>query len=151
VIAYFDTSAVVPLLVAELGSTRAASLWDSADRVVSVRLVYPETRAALAQAERLGRLTARQLRDAVVEFDSLFEAVDLVEVDDALARRAGELAEVRRLRGYDAVHLAAAERIRDPDVVVVAGDRALLDAATAEAMAVAELPWPRPSAGSARG
>jgi uncharacterized protein len=140
VIAYFDTSAVVPLLVAEPGSARAASLWDGADRVVSVRLLYPEMRAALAQAERLGRLTAGQLRDAVTGFDSLFEEIDLVEVDDALARRAGELAEVRQLRGYDAVHLAAADRVRDPSVVVIAGDGALLDAAAAEGMAVAEIP-----------
>jgi predicted nucleic acid-binding protein len=140
VIAYLDTSAVVPLVIAEPGSARAASLWDGADRVVSVRLIYPETRAALAQAERLGRLTARQLRDAVTAFDSLCEEIDLVEVDDALARRAGELAEVRRLRGYDAVHLAAADRVHDPNVVVVAGDGALLEAATAEGMTVAELP-----------
>ena len=138
-IAYFDTSAVVPLLIAESGSARAASLWAGADRVVSVRLIYPETRAALAQAERLGRLTARQLRDAVAAFDSLFEEIDLVEVDDALARRAGELAEARQLRGYDAVHLAAADRVHDPDVVVVAGDGALLDAATAEGMKAAKL------------
>jgi predicted nucleic acid-binding protein len=141
VIAYFDTSAVVPLLIAEPGSTRAASLWNGADRVVSVRLIHPETRAALAQAERIGRLTARRSRDAVTEFNSLFEEIDLVEIDDTLARRAGELAEVRRLRGYDAVHLAAAIRVHDPNVVVVvAGDGALLDAATAEGMTVAELP-----------
>ena len=139
-IAYFDTSGAVPLLVAEPGSARAASLWDAADQVVSVRLIYPETRAALAQAERLGRVTARQLRAAVAAFDFLFDEIDLVEVDDALARRAGELAEVRQLRGYDAVHLAAADRVRDPDVVVVAGDGALLEAATAEGMTVAKLP-----------
>ncbi len=139
-IAYFDTSAVVPLLIAEPGSRRAASLWETADRVVSVRLVYPETRAALAQAQRLGRVGTRDLRDAVTELDSLFEEIDLVEVDAPLARLAGELAEIHRLRGYDAVHLAAADRIRDPSVVVVAGDSALLDAATAEGMAVAELP-----------
>lgn len=41
-IAYFDTSAVVPLRVAEAGSARAATLWDGADRAVSTRLVYPE-------------------------------------------------------------------------------------------------------------
>ena len=139
-IAYFATSAVLPLLIDEPGSARAASLWDSADRVVSVRLVYPETRAGLAQAERLGRITARNLRDAVASFDSVFEELDLVEIDDPLARRAGELAEVHRLRGYDAVHLAAADRIRDPDVVVIAGDAAFLGAATAEGMTVAELP-----------
>jgi predicted nucleic acid-binding protein len=140
VIAYFDTSAVVPLVIAEPGSARAATLWVGADRVVSVRLIYPETRAALAQAERLGRLTARQLRDAVTRFDSLLEEIDLVEVDDALARRAGELAEVRRLRGYDAVHLAAADRVRDPDLVLIAGDGALLEAAATEGLMVAELP-----------
>jgi predicted nucleic acid-binding protein len=139
-IAYFDTSAVVPLLIAEPSSARAGSLWDAADRVVSVRLLYPEARAALAQAKRLGRLTARQLRDAVTEFDSLLDEIDIVEVDDALARRAGELAEVRQLRGYDAVHLAAADRVRDPDVIVIAGDGALLESATAEGLAVAELP-----------
>ena len=70
----------------------------------------------------------------------MFEEFDLVEIDDPLARRAGELAQVHRLRGYNAVHLAAADRIRDPDVVVIAGDAALLDAATAEGMTVAELP-----------
>jgi uncharacterized protein len=140
VIAYVDASAVLPLVVAEPGSDRAGALWDGADRVVSVRLVYPEARAALAQAERLGRLTARQLRDAVTELDTLFEQIDLVEVDDVLARRAGELAEVRQLRGYDPVHIAAAVRVRDPSVVMVAGDGALLAAAAAEGMAIAELP-----------
>ena len=139
-IAYFDTSAVVPLLIAEPGSARAASLWDSADRIVSARLVYPETRAALAQAQRLGRLTARHLGQAVTEFDALFDELDLVEVDAALARRAGQFAEVHRLRGYDAVHLAAADRIRDPNVVMIAGDSALLDAATAQGITIAKLP-----------
>jgi predicted nucleic acid-binding protein len=139
VIAYFDTSAVVPLLVVEAGSTRAAVLWDGADRVVSARLVYPEGRAALALAHRLGRLTARQLRAAVAELDSKYEEFDLVEVDDMLARRAGHLAEAHGLRGYDAVHLAAADRVRDPDLVVVAGDGALLAAAATEGIATAAI------------
>lgn len=138
-IAYFDTSAVVPLLVVEAGSTRAAVLWDGADRVVSARLVYPEGRAALALAHRLGRLTARQLRAAVAELDSKYEEFDLVEVDDMLARRAGHLAEAHGLRGYDAVHLAAADRVRDPDLVVVAGDGALLAAAATEGIATAAI------------
>ena len=138
-IAYFDTSAVVPLIVVEAGSARAASLWDGADRVVSARLLYPEGRAVLAQAHRLGRLTARQHRGAVTELDSRYEELDLVDIDDVLARRAGDLAEAHGLRGYDAVHLAAADRVRDPDLVVVAGDGALLEAATSEGMTVAEI------------
>ena len=136
-IAYFDTSAVVPLLVSEPGSARASRLWDGADRVVSARLVYPEGRAALAQAQRLGRLTARQLRTAVRELDARYGELDLVEVDDHLARRAGELAEAHGLRGYDSVHLAAADRVRDSDLVVVAGDGVLLAAARTEGMSIA--------------
>lgn len=136
-IAYFDTSAVVPLLVAEPGSRRAGELWDAADRVVSSRLVYPEGRAALAQAQRLGRLSARQLRTAVNDLDERYDQLDLVEIDGELARRAGELAEAHALRGYDAVHLAAAVRLRDPELVVVAGDEGLLAAAQSEGMATA--------------
>jgi predicted nucleic acid-binding protein len=139
VIAYFDTSALIPLLITEDGSSRARHLWEAADRVVSARLIYPEARAALAQARRLDRLTGRQLRSAVRELDDRYEQLDLVDLDDTLARRGGELAEAHGLRGYDAVHLAAAERLRDPDLVLVAGDGALLGAAAATGLATAAL------------
>lgn len=138
-IAYFDSSAVVPLIIAEPASPRAQSLWDGADRAVSVRLLYPECRAALAQARRLGRLTPRQLREAVSELDSRYDEFDLVDFDDRLGRRAGELAEEHGLRGYDAVHLASAERVQDAELVLVAGDGALLEAATAARMATTEV------------
>lgn len=136
-IAYFDTSALVPLLIAEDGSVRARQLWDAADRVASARLIYPEARAALAQARRLDRLTGRQLRSVVRELDERYDQLDLVEFDGALARHSGDLAELHSLRGYDAVHLAAAERLRDQDLVLVAGDIALLDAAVAAGLATA--------------
>ena len=138
-IVYFDTSAVIPLLIAETGSQVAANVWDSADRVVSIRLVYPEARAALAQARRLDRVTARDLRRAVREPDSRLEEMDLVEIDDPIAHLAGEKAEQHALRGYDAVHLAAALRVHDSDVVLIAGDRALVGAANSEGLAVAQL------------
>jgi len=128
-IAYFDTSAIVPLLVAEPGSAAAGRIWDDADRVASSRLVYPESHAALAQARRLRRLTTRQLRQTVIELDRLYGQLDLVELDAELAGQAGALAETHDLRGYDAVHLAAAHRVADADLVFVAGDRPLLAAA----------------------
>jgi predicted nucleic acid-binding protein len=139
VIAYFDTSAVVPLLIAESGSEQAAQLWDEADRVVSARLVYPEGRAALAQANRVGRLTGRQLRAAVNELDARCDQLDIVELDEQLAREAGDLAEAHGLRGYDAVHLAAARRVADADLVVVAGDRPILAAAASAGLMTASI------------
>lgn len=135
--AYFDTSAIVPLLVAEAGTARARRLWDEADRVLSARLVYPEGRASLAQARRVARLTAAQLRAAVRAFDDHCEQLDLVELDETLARQAGDLAEAHGLRGYDADHLAAADRVNVADLVFVAGDRTLLRAATSIGLTIA--------------
>ena len=137
-IAYADTSALIPLIIDEPGSQRAGRVWDTAEQVASVRLVYAEARAALAQAARLGRITASGLSGSVAALDGLYEQLALIEVDDVLVRRAGELAELHALRGYDAVHLAAAERIADDTTVVVSGDRELLAAAGTLGLAVAD-------------
>ena len=63
--------------------------------------------------------------------------VDIVELDRLLSQRAGELAELYDLRGYDAVHLASAERVVDPEVVVVAGDADLIRAGRALGLSTA--------------
>ena len=128
-IVYFDTSALLPLLVEEPGSRVAVRLWEEADHVLSVRLLYAEARAALAQAERIGRIESHELGALVEEFETVYAQLDQLELDDALVRRAGALAQEHGLRGYDAVHLAGAERVNGTDVVLAAGDTALLDAA----------------------
>ncbi|MGH8901802.1 MAG: type II toxin-antitoxin system VapC family toxin [Egibacteraceae bacterium] len=137
-IAYFDTSALIPLVVEEPGSKVCARLWDEAGRVVSARIAYAEGRAALAQAHRLRRLTTSALQEAVFQFDMLYEQLDRIEVDDDLVRRAGLLAEEQALRGYDAVHLAAAERIQDGDAVLICGDARLCRAARQMGFAVSQ-------------
>ena len=136
-IAYFDTSALIPLIIDEPSSTMCVRLWNEATRVVSVRLLYAEARAALAQAHRMARLSRRQLADAVGQLDALADQVDHVEVTERLVRAAGEAAELHGLRGYDAVHLAAAQSISDGDTVLVGGDRQLIAAAADSGLAVA--------------
>ena len=136
-IAYLDTSAAIPLLIDEPGSVAAGRLWDDADRVVSVRLLQVEARAALAQAHRLGRLDGRGLRAAARALDLLVAEIDHVEIDERLVQSAGELAELHALRGYDAVHLAAALSVGDAELVVVTGDRELARAASAAGLSVA--------------
>ena len=90
-IAYLDTSALIPLIVEEPASERAGRMWDEAERVVTVRVAYPEGRAALARARRLGRLTQRRYRSARDGFEDLWTQLDRVELTAALARRAGDL------------------------------------------------------------
>ena len=138
-IAYFDTSALLPLVVEEPGSEVAGRLWDAADRLVSVRLIYAEARAALAQAQRMGRVTPRQLPGLVADVASLYAQIDRADIDEPTVRRAGDLAESFGLRGYDAVHLASAERLESGELVLVAGDVPLLDAATELGIAVARI------------
>ena len=50
-IGYLDTSAFIPLLLKEPSSAACRRFWDDCDAVVSNRLLYVETAAALAQAE----------------------------------------------------------------------------------------------------
>jgi predicted nucleic acid-binding protein len=139
VIAYFDTSAIVPLLIEEAATPTAGDLWDRADRVVSVRLSHVEARAALAQAARLGRISSKHLRSSVRGLEHLLGQIDMVDADDELIREAGDLAEDQGLRAHDAVHLAAALRVADLELIVVAGDRALLAAAGALGMSIAAI------------
>lgn len=128
--AYFDTSALVPLIVEETGSDEAKRWWRDADRVTSARIVYAEGHAALAAAARLGRLPADQLHGAIGELVDHYAELHLVEISDRLVRRAGTLAEEYALRGYDSIHLAAAELCRGDDAFVfVAGDGGLCAAA----------------------
>lgn len=107
-ITYVDTSTLLKLVIDEDGSERAGTIWASADTVASVSLIAVEARAALATAKRGRRLTTEQHADARAELDTVLADLHIVEVTEELIAEAAELAEAEALRGYDAVHLAAA-------------------------------------------
>lgn len=121
----------MPVVIEDPASVGASRLWDEADRVVSSRLVYTEARAALAMARRMDRIDNDQLRIAVQDFESLHQQLDIVEITELLVRHAGSLAQELALRSYDAVHLASAQLVHDPDMVLATGDQHLLTAAQA--------------------
>ena len=85
---------------------------------------------------KLGRITSAQLDAAVAELEIVTAEIDQVEVNAQLARRAGELAQAHALRGYHAVHLAAAMAVAGLDFVFVTGDGALAAAAGKAGVAV---------------
>jgi len=128
---------VIKLLVGEQGSGLAGELWSRASSRLASRLVYPEARAALAAARRLARIDARTHRAAVDDLVAACAAVRLVGVDWQLALSAGDVAERYALRGYDAVHLATALSIDDPELVLVTWDRDLARAAISAGRCVA--------------
>lgn len=135
-ILYVDTSALVPLLIEEPTSDACGELWDAADSVVGTRLVYIEAVAALAQAERMGRISTDQYRLSKAVLDELWPAMDVIELDHQLMSAAARLAHVHGLRGYDATHCAAAVAVSDAQLVAVSGDSRLVAAWQAEGIAV---------------
>lgn len=127
-IVYFDTSAFVPLLVQERSSAACGQLWDEADDVATSRLTFVESAAALAAALRLDRVTRRQHDAARLRLTDLWQGLDLVELDPHLMLAAADATAVHALRGYDAVHFAAAATLEQADLVAATGDRRLLEA-----------------------
>jgi uncharacterized protein len=127
VIVYFDTSAFLKLVIAEPGSATAIRAWADADNVAACRLLYPEARAGLAQARRLGRLPARSASASRRALEALWVDVEVVEITPEVAQAAGDAAERHALRGYDAVHLVCA--LHTSADVLVCADTDLLRAA----------------------
>lgn len=129
---YFETSAFFKLVVDEEGSAEAVELWEAAHRVIASRLMYPEARAALAAAARTGRVTSSELRLVRSRLESRWNQVEIIEIDDEIARASGGLAEAHALRGDDSVHLASAVALADGTSILATWDldlrRAALDA-----------------------
>jgi uncharacterized protein len=133
---YFDSSALVKLLVEETGSDLAAELWDGCDAAVSSRLAYPEVRAALAAAGRNHDLDPAGQTAAEDAWEEYWSATRPVELTRAVEQSAGQLAARHALRGADAVHLASALAVSQPGLILAAWDRRLRDGAEAAGLAV---------------
>ncbi len=110
-ILYLDTSALVNLYVKEIQSDQTRQLVRQAQHLICHDIGYIETRAALATAKRGQRLTANEHSQIKQQFCLDWEKISSVGIDSELLERAADLAEGFSLRGYDSIHLAAADRI----------------------------------------
>lgn len=122
-IAYFDTSAFIPLVLDEPTSEAIDEIWNNAARLVSTRLLYVEARAALSRARRTERLTGIPYESVLDELEKLNQQIQYFAVDDHLIDLAGDLADILDLRGYDAVHLATVAFHHSQDMIMVTNDR----------------------------
>lgn len=135
-IAYFDTSALVKLLIDEAGSEIAEQAWFAADVRVCCSIGITEAAAAIARAWRSRRIDEAMTRVLLDDLAEQWRSVARVRPDDELTAHAAELAVLFGLRGYDAVHLAAAIAVNG---MFVAADRDLLDAAGRSALDIVDL------------
>jgi uncharacterized protein len=125
VIAYFDTSALLKLVIAEDGADQATLLWQQASEVVVSRLAWPEAVAALAAARRGRRLSDEGHRTANDLLRSCLGRCTIVSIADSLVDRAADLAAGYDLRAADAIHLATALAVTEADSLFVSWDKRL--------------------------
>lgn len=111
-ILYLDTSALVKLFVKEAHSDRVRQAVSKARLIATHTIAYVEACAAFARLthSRGDEALFRALRQ---NLDTQWEAWEILSVTEALVRRAADLAGRYRLRGYDSLHLAAAESVFD--------------------------------------
>jgi len=136
---YLDTSALIKRYVNETGS-RDVRVWlRSADDKATVLITRAEMSAALNRLLRMEFLSQEDYVKALDEFRSDWWAYHRLPVTELLVARAEALACEHNLRGYDALHLAAAltwQELLDLPVTVVTYDKELAKAARALGMAV---------------
>lgn len=143
---YLDTSALVKRYTREQGTdwVRALMTRRHGHDIYTIRLAGPEAVAALARKARMGAVSAADAARSSRAFRRHWQRRLLViEVTVAIADRAMDIAEARGLRGFDAVHLAAALTVEEarravglPVLIFVSADDDQRQAALAEGLPV---------------
>ena len=136
---FWDSSAVVPLIVAEEASGVVRAWFDDDDEIALWGLTRIELASAIERRAREGKLDAAQRSAALRRVVGFADAAH--EVTDLLAVRAKGLALLARhaIRAADAAQLAAALLISEPDpasLTMVVLDRRLAEAAAREGLDV---------------
>ncbi len=126
-IVYLDTSAFVPILAPERSSAASRDLWGRASALVSTRLLFVEAVSALSRRQPNEKQNGLKhpLAESVA---GLWGEIRVIELGENLMLAAANCAARFGLRGYDAVHCAAAASINGPDTVAASSDRRLLGA-----------------------
>lgn len=111
-ILYLETSDLVKLYVREADSDEVRTRVASAEVVATSVLAYAEARAAFARKLREKGLSEEGYRSVKKALDRDWPSFFVLNVSAATARSAGDLAEKHGLRGFDALHLAAAVELK---------------------------------------
>ncbi len=99
--------------------------------VATSTVAYAEAHSAFARRLRKGEMGEEEHRRAVKSLDEQWSGYARLAFSNLVAHRAGEMAERYALRGFDAVHLASAARLKErfEDLCFLAFDERLTSAA----------------------
>jgi predicted nucleic acid-binding protein len=148
---YLDASALVKRYVAETGDSWIIALCHPpvGNTIATARVTKAEAAAAFASKRRGGGLSqthyTNALRDLAHDFAHQYL---LVDIDQALVDLAVDLTKRQKLRGYDAMQLAAALTLNGmltqaqfPPLIFIAADDDLLKVAQSEGLGTDNPNW----------
>jgi predicted nucleic acid-binding protein len=136
---FWDSSAVVPLLVPEPTTGSLQQIYDADPLMVAWWGTEVECTSALARRQRLGLLREEVVEEAFVRLNALRAAWHEIEPGEDVRDSAKRLLRVHDLRTADALQLAAAffvAEARPSTLEVVSLDDRLLAAARREGFIV---------------
>lgn len=111
-ILFLDTSALVKMYIKETGSDYVFKQVNSATKIATSQVAYPEAKSAFARRMREGHLNIKDHKKIVKSLDDDWNSFLVVELHLDISKNAGNLAEKHALRGFDAIHLASACSLR---------------------------------------
>lgn len=137
-ILYLDSSSLVKIYLEEAESDLVREWVSLAEAVATSRVAYPEALSALTRRKEQGDLDPQAFELLQESLAGDWANFVLLPVRE---RRAGALVVKHLLRGFDAVHLAAASDLRETlgggdDILFSSFDGRLLRAARAEGIPV---------------
>lgn len=143
--AYFlDSSALVKRYVPETGSNWIQLITNpgTGNSIAIAHITWIEVLSALARRQREGSLSASELNIIAQKFRSdFYSQYQVLQINQALIEKAGELVIQYPLRAYDAVQLASAlefqaacAQIPNTQLVFVSADNRLLNIAQSEVL-----------------
>jgi hypothetical protein len=136
---FWDSSAIVPLIVAEPSTSWARNLLKSDPRGIVWMLSRVEVRSALARRNREGALKVDAYREAIQRTQDIFDGLSRVTAWGRVTDRAIRLLDLHAVRSADAMQLASAlvtARENPAQLPFVTLDLRLAEAAEKEGFAV---------------
>lgn len=107
-IVYWDTSALIKTYIQEAGTSEVDQLLQKADRSGTVVICQVEISATLAKLVRMKNLRRKPAQMAWQQFLQDWSTLIHIQITQPVLTQASILTWNYGLRGYDAIHLAAA-------------------------------------------
>ena len=109
-ILYLDTSSLVKLYIQEAYSHTVREWVEEAEIIAACRVAFPETISAINRRFRNGDLSKKEYDLLVNGFSKEWAHFASIDFDE---REAGRLVKKYSLRGFDAIHLSAAQLLKN--------------------------------------